>query len=124
MGQVRLWRRKGPARGIIDEPVSAFCDTHLGASVSEVPFRATSVGAVSGLHLSDGRREVLKTHQPARVTRATARGAHRAGVRFKAGSLVQSRCWDLHRSDMAWRQWRAWSTSANSATPMTQRAGA
>jgi hypothetical protein len=51
-----------------DEPVqdaaSAFCARHLGAGVDELLFRTTSVGVVLRLRLVDGRRVVVKAHQP------------------------------------------------------------
>lgn len=43
---------------------STVCVRELGSSVSEVLFRETSVGVVFGLLLDDGRRVVLKGHQP------------------------------------------------------------
>jgi Phosphotransferase enzyme family len=48
----------------IDAAVDAFCRTHLAAAVGEVLFRATSVGVVYGVRLDDGRRVVVKAHQP------------------------------------------------------------
>lgn len=46
------------------DAVSRFCRTHLGAEVAEVVFRAVSVGVVFGLQLEDGKRIVIKAHQP------------------------------------------------------------
>lgn len=42
--------------------LDTFCRAHLGAGVQRVEFHATSVGDVHGLHLSDGRRVVVKVH--------------------------------------------------------------
>jgi hypothetical protein len=50
--------------GAIEERVRRLCDAQLGAPVSEFLFRATSIGLVFGLRLGDGRRVVLKVHQP------------------------------------------------------------
>jgi hypothetical protein len=52
------------AEPAIDAAVEAFCRTHLAAAVGEVLFRATSVGVVYGVRLNDGRRVVIKSHQP------------------------------------------------------------
>ncbi len=41
-----------------------FCTLELGAGIAEVLFRATSVGAVVAVRLSDERRVVIKAHQP------------------------------------------------------------
>ena len=59
----------------IDSLIDHFCTTELGAGVSQVLFRETSVGAVIGALLDDGRRVVIKTHQ-ARETRARLRAVH------------------------------------------------
>jgi hypothetical protein len=48
----------------IDERVSGFCEVQLGSRAAEVLFRVTSVGVVLGLRRADGRRVVLKAHQP------------------------------------------------------------
>lgn len=50
--------------GEVDSLVDRFCAAELGAGVSEIVFRATSVGVVFGVLLSDGRRVVVKAHQP------------------------------------------------------------
>jgi hypothetical protein len=50
--------------GEIASVVDRFCTTELGAGVAEVLFRATSVGAVVAVRLSDERRIVVKAHQP------------------------------------------------------------
>jgi hypothetical protein len=44
--------------------VDAFCRTHLGAPIAGSLFYCSSVGAVLGLELADGRRVVVKVHQP------------------------------------------------------------
>jgi hypothetical protein len=44
--------------------VGAFCLTHFGAPVAAPLFYASSIGAVFGLELTDGRRVVVKAHQP------------------------------------------------------------
>lgn len=44
--------------------VDAFCRTHLGAGVAGALFEYASIGNVHGLVLADGRRVVLKAHQP------------------------------------------------------------
>jgi hypothetical protein len=41
-----------------------FCREHLGAPAAELLFERTSVGVVAGLALADGRRVVIKVHQP------------------------------------------------------------
>jgi hypothetical protein len=41
-----------------------FCVSELGSPIAEVLFHQTSVGAVFGLILGDGRRVVVKVHQP------------------------------------------------------------
>jgi hypothetical protein len=66
----------------IDALINGFCVSELGSPVAEVLFRATSVGVVLG----DGRRVVVKAHQP-RESRARLQAVHdlqselfRAGV--------------------------------------------
>jgi hypothetical protein len=54
----------------IDAAVDAFCRTHLAAAVGDVLFRATSVGVVYGVRLNDGRRVVIKAHQPREAAQA------------------------------------------------------
>lgn len=44
--------------------LDTFCRETLGGSISRVLFRRTSVGATFGLELDDGRRVVVKAHQP------------------------------------------------------------
>jgi hypothetical protein len=69
----------------IDERVDAFCVEELGSAVDEVLFRATSVGVVFGLRLTDGRRVVFKAHQP-RESRETLEAVHAVqGTLFRAG---------------------------------------
>ncbi len=46
--------------------VNAFCTTYLGAPVADYLLYESSQGAVFGIQLSDGRRVVLKAHQPDR----------------------------------------------------------
>jgi hypothetical protein len=48
----------------IDTLVNGFCVSELRSAVAEVLFRATSVGVVRGIRLADGRRVVVKAHQP------------------------------------------------------------
>ena len=48
----------------IAQAVSAFCLDHLGASVAGAFFVRASIGSVHALALDDGRRVVLKAHQP------------------------------------------------------------
>ncbi|HEX3615913.1 MAG TPA: phosphotransferase [Solirubrobacteraceae bacterium] len=52
-----------------------FCVSEIGAGISELLFRATSVGVVVGARLDDGRRVVLKAHQP-RENRARLLAVH------------------------------------------------
>ncbi len=66
--------------------VDHFCARELGAGISEVLFRVTSVGVVVGARLDDGRRVVVKAHQP-RETR----------TRLEAVQEIQS---DLHRAGL------------------------
>jgi len=44
--------------------VSDFTAAHLGAAVAAVEFTTVSVGVVFGLALTDGRRVIVKAHQP------------------------------------------------------------
>jgi hypothetical protein len=46
--------------------VNVFCTAHLGVPVADYLFYESSQGAVFGIQLSDGRRVVLKAHQPDR----------------------------------------------------------
>ncbi len=46
--------------------IDAFCQKELGVAVSEYLFYEASQGAVCGVRLVDGRRVVLKIHQPSR----------------------------------------------------------
>ena len=48
--------------GLID----TFCREELGAHVAEYLFYESSVGAVCGVRIVDGRRVVVKVHQPSR----------------------------------------------------------
>jgi hypothetical protein len=65
----------------IDAAVDAFCRTHLAAAVGEVLFRATSVGVVYGVRLNDGRRVVVKAHQP-RESAQALEAVHRVQARL------------------------------------------
>jgi hypothetical protein len=49
---------------VIAAEVDSFCRAHLGAGVSGALFARSSIGSVHGLALEDGRRVVLKAHQP------------------------------------------------------------
>jgi hypothetical protein len=60
----------------IDSVVDRLCVLELGSPVSEVLFRATSVGVVLGVLLRDGRRVVVKAHQP-RESQARLRAVHK-----------------------------------------------
>ncbi len=46
--------------------VNTFCTAQLGSSVDDYLFYESSQGAVFGIQLSDGRKVVLKAHQPER----------------------------------------------------------
>jgi len=46
--------------------IDAFCQKELGAAVANYLFYEASQGAVCGVRLTDGRRVVLKIHQPSR----------------------------------------------------------
>jgi hypothetical protein len=48
----------------IGRAIDGFCVEALGAPVAEALFYRSSVGAVAGVVLADGRRVVLKVHQP------------------------------------------------------------
>jgi hypothetical protein len=61
--------------GEIASVVDRFCTVELGAGISEVLFRATSVGAVVAVRLSDDRRVVVKAHQP-RESRERLQAVH------------------------------------------------
>jgi hypothetical protein len=62
--------RGAPVRELIfgdAEPaalVSEFCERHLGSAIARIEFESTSVGHVVGAELEDGRRVVVKAHQP------------------------------------------------------------
>jgi hypothetical protein len=45
--------------------IDSFCLRELGAAVAEPLFYRSSIGAVAGVCLTDGRRVVIKAHQPA-----------------------------------------------------------
>lgn len=60
----------------VDAAADQFCRSHLGYPVEEVLFRRTSVGVVVGVRLTDGRRVVVKAHQP-RQSRVTLAAVHR-----------------------------------------------
>jgi aminoglycoside phosphotransferase (APT) family kinase protein len=47
--------------------VDAFCRDHLGSGVAGYIFCQASVGATHGVELDDGRRVVLKVHQPTSI---------------------------------------------------------
>jgi hypothetical protein len=65
--------------------VGAFCVSELRSPVAERLFHETSVGVVFGLHLADGRRVVVKVHQP-RETLERLRAKHEIqAVLFAAG---------------------------------------
>ena len=55
----------GDARAIAEE-LDAFCQRELGGRVARGLFHSASVGAVTGIVLGDGRRVVVKAHQPER----------------------------------------------------------
>jgi hypothetical protein len=46
--------------------IDAFCRRELGSAVADGLWHRSSIGAVSGLILDDGRRVVIKGHQPER----------------------------------------------------------
>jgi hypothetical protein len=50
--------------GEIDAAVERFCRAQLGCGAAGALFYESSVGCVLGLELADGRRAVLKVHQP------------------------------------------------------------
>lgn len=47
--------------------IDTFCQHELGAHVAEYLFYESSVGTVCGVRLVDGRRVVVKVHQPSRA---------------------------------------------------------
>jgi hypothetical protein len=53
---------------VIALALDAFCRRELNAPVVEAFFYRSSIGAVAGVALMDGRRVVIKAHQPNRVT--------------------------------------------------------
>jgi hypothetical protein len=55
-----------PAPAAIAQLTDAFCRQHLGAGIERSEFYQSSIGSVHGLRLTDGRRVVLKAHQPGR----------------------------------------------------------
>lgn len=50
----------------IAQVTDAFCRRHLGAALEHSEFYQSSIGSVHGLRLGDGRRVVIKVHQPGR----------------------------------------------------------
>jgi len=48
----------------VAESINAFCLRNLGAAAEMALFYQSSVGSVAGVLLSDGRRVVIKAHQP------------------------------------------------------------
>jgi hypothetical protein len=44
--------------------LDAFCQRELGAAITDVLFYESSIGAVCGMCLQDGRRVVVKVHRP------------------------------------------------------------
>ena len=50
----------------IAQAIDAFCSRELGSPVAGTLFYRSSVGAVAGVVLADGRRVVIKAHQPDR----------------------------------------------------------
>ena len=48
----------------IADVIARFAKTQLGSAIRETLFERTSVGVVVGLELEDGRRVVVKAHQP------------------------------------------------------------
>jgi len=53
---------------VIAGAIDAFCRRHLGAGVAGGLFHQSSIGSVTGVTLADGRRVVIKVHQPERTT--------------------------------------------------------
>jgi len=51
---------------IIAQAIEAFCLRQLGARVARGLFYQSSIGSVAGVALADGRRVVIKAHQPER----------------------------------------------------------
>jgi hypothetical protein len=49
---------------VIARSIDEFCRHTLGAGVGRALFYRSSIGAVAGLELDDGRRVVVKAHQP------------------------------------------------------------
>ncbi len=74
----------------------------LGAPVAECLFYRTSVGAVAGVRLADGRRVVVKVHQP-HVSRARLAAVHDVMAALAApASRARGRWWRRCRSPTAW----------------------
>jgi len=48
----------------IARAIDAFCRRELGARVAAPLFYRSSIGAMAGVTLADGRRVVIKAHQP------------------------------------------------------------
>jgi hypothetical protein len=47
--------------------LDSFCERHLGTRVAHGLFHQSSIGSVTGVALADGRRVVIKAHQPERT---------------------------------------------------------
>ena len=50
----------------IARAIDSFCIRHVGAPVARGLFHQSSIGSVTGVALADGRRLVIKAHQPER----------------------------------------------------------
>src|ERR1051326_6327127 len=44
--------------------LDAFCQRELDVAIADVLFYESSIGVVCGMHLQNGRRVVVKVHQP------------------------------------------------------------
>src|SRR6266550_1927514 len=48
----------------VAKAVDAFCQHHLGRPIATYTFYRSSISSVHGIELDDGRRIVVKAHQP------------------------------------------------------------
>ncbi len=78
----------GDPRAIATE-IDAFCRRELESPVAEALWYQSSIGAVAGLRVEDGRRVVVKGHQPERSAERAASGSPRRPRRARSRRAVR-----------------------------------